>query len=94
MSNNDITGDRLVSKGNSDAYRNNWDKIFGKKSTQITEETFKHQDPGMDAYFVVELPDGSLQPQLCRWSWISTLNDKYVIWQEGSERSAPRFKLK
>ncbi len=28
---NDITNDRLVSKHNSDAYRNNYDAIFGKK---------------------------------------------------------------
>ena len=29
---NDITGDELKSKINSDAYRNNYDAIFGKKT--------------------------------------------------------------
>lgn len=28
---NDITGDALISKTNTDAYRNNYDRIFGKK---------------------------------------------------------------
>lgn len=28
---NDITGDSIKSKNNSDAYRDNWDRIFGKK---------------------------------------------------------------
>lgn len=30
-SHNDITGDALVSKRNNDAYRDNYDRIFGKK---------------------------------------------------------------
>lgn len=30
MSKNDITGDRLVSKQVSEAYRDNWDAIFKK----------------------------------------------------------------
>ena len=36
MSKNDITGDRLVSKTATDAYRDNFDKIFGKKTTNVT----------------------------------------------------------
>ena len=28
---NDITGDRLTSKGNSDKFKDNFDRIFGKK---------------------------------------------------------------
>lgn len=28
---NDITGDRLTTKVNSDQYRDNWDRIFGSK---------------------------------------------------------------
>lgn len=31
MSKNDITGDSLVSKPSTEAYRNNFDSIFGKK---------------------------------------------------------------
>jgi hypothetical protein len=29
---NDVTGDRLISKTASDAYRDNWERIFGKKN--------------------------------------------------------------
>jgi hypothetical protein len=28
---NDITGDKLASRGTTEAYRNNYDQIFGKK---------------------------------------------------------------
>lgn len=31
---NDITGDEIRSKPNSDAYRENWDRIFGKKKKE------------------------------------------------------------
>lgn len=31
---NDITGDSIQSKPSSDLYRDNWDRIFGKKSEQ------------------------------------------------------------
>jgi hypothetical protein len=34
---NDITGDSIITKKPSDAYRDNWDKIFGKKSEEIKE---------------------------------------------------------
>jgi len=30
-SHNDVTGDSLVSRSNTDAYRKNWESIFGKK---------------------------------------------------------------
>lgn len=29
---NDVTGDRLISKIPSDNYRDNWERIFGKKN--------------------------------------------------------------
>jgi hypothetical protein len=32
---NDITGDSLVSKTNSKAYEDNYDKIFGKKKKTV-----------------------------------------------------------
>jgi beta-phosphoglucomutase-like phosphatase (HAD superfamily) len=38
MSHNDITGDKLVSNASTDAYRDGWDRIFGKKNSKITEE--------------------------------------------------------
>lgn len=35
-STNDITGDYLVNKKTTDAYRDNYDKIFGKKNKDVT----------------------------------------------------------
>jgi len=33
---NDITGDRLVSKGNTDKFLDNFDRIFGKKEALVS----------------------------------------------------------
>lgn len=33
---NDVTGDAIVSKSSTEAYRDNWDKIFGRK--EVVEE--------------------------------------------------------
>ena len=48
---NDVTGDLLVTKGSTDAYRSGWDRIFGNKKTEqnavkITEKviTVPHQE--------------------------------------------------
>ena len=39
MSNaNDITGDAMISKSTSDAYRSGWDLIFNKKEPKTIEE--------------------------------------------------------
>ena len=38
-SHNEITGDSLVSKLNNDNYRDNYDRIFGKKNVQKQEAT-------------------------------------------------------
>ena len=39
MSKNDITGDEIKTKGASDSYRDNFDKIFGKpKGLDMSEE--------------------------------------------------------
>jgi len=35
---NDVTGDALISKVNSEAYRNNYDLIFGKKKSEEKKE--------------------------------------------------------
>lgn len=35
---NNITGDRMVSKTTSEEYRNNWNKIFGKKEVEEEKE--------------------------------------------------------
>ena len=34
---NDVTGDTLITKAPTDAYRNNWDNIFNKKQ-ELKEE--------------------------------------------------------
>lgn len=31
---NDVTGDQIKSRGNSQQYKDNWDAIFGKKKEQ------------------------------------------------------------
>ena len=32
---NDITGDSIKSRNSNKAYRDNWDKIFGKKNKKV-----------------------------------------------------------
>lgn len=39
MSINDITGDALISRASSDAYRDNYDRIFGKKKLKSPSES-------------------------------------------------------
>lgn len=39
---NEITGDSLITRASSEAYRNNWDKIFGKKKDK------QEQEPSLD----------------------------------------------
>lgn len=41
---NDITGDSIKTKGNSNAYRDNWDKIF-KKDTVKNDESPRIENP-------------------------------------------------
>ena len=36
---NEITGDTLITKPQSDLYRDNWDKIFGKTKAEPEEIT-------------------------------------------------------
>ena len=36
---NDITGDKLITKAANDNYRDNYDRIFGKKNVQKQETT-------------------------------------------------------
>lgn len=38
---NDVTGDKIKSKANSQAYRDNWDRIFSKKEEIKQEERLK-----------------------------------------------------
>lgn len=42
---NDVTGDSLISKRNTDKYRNGWDEIFGnKEQTEENSERTSTQD--------------------------------------------------
>ena len=40
MTKNDITGDKLITKANSDNYRDNYDQIFNKKVDKVIEKKF------------------------------------------------------
>lgn len=40
---NDITGDLIKSKTSSETYRDNWERIFGKKEKPV-EDTSKKED--------------------------------------------------
>lgn len=37
-SRNDVTGDEIKSRGNTEQYNNNWDAIFGKKKVEAEPE--------------------------------------------------------
>jgi len=45
---NDITGDALISKTNTDAYRNNYDAIFGKKTKEKKDDGDSRLDQAKD----------------------------------------------
>jgi len=53
---NDVTGDSMVSKKTTDAYRDNWDKIFGKPKKEPKESWL---DNAME-YKEPETPEGKL----------------------------------
>lgn len=38
---NDVTGDNIASRGSSKAYRDNWEKIFGKKKEEESPKVYK-----------------------------------------------------
>ena len=45
MSTNDITGDKLQTKTTTDAYRDGWEAIFGKKDAENElDKTEKEQE--------------------------------------------------
>ena len=41
---NDVTGDSLISKNNSDKYREGWDRIFGKKKKEKEKTKNENQN--------------------------------------------------
>jgi hypothetical protein len=48
MSHNDITGDKIATDVPSDAYRENWDRIFGKKPIPTTIADMVEQEKDKD----------------------------------------------
>ena len=59
---NDITGDSIQTKGVTDAYRDNYDKIFGKKK-KTDAEKFDEQVVMKKEYYDQELEDYKRQAQ-------------------------------
>ena len=45
---NEITGDKLVSKKQSKAYKDGWDRIFGAKKKKKTKEELKKEHEVQD----------------------------------------------
>lgn len=41
---NDVTGDKIASRGNSQQYKDNWEAIFGKKKAEEVVEETKPED--------------------------------------------------
>ncbi len=52
---NDITGDKLATKPSTDAYRDNWDRIFGAKSADKEQENV--EDKTIDKLTKKEKPE-------------------------------------
>ena len=48
MATNDITGDDIRSKANSDKFRAGWDAIFGKKEEKVELETSSEETSTME----------------------------------------------
>lgn len=47
---NDITGDSLQSKSTTDAYRDGWDRIFGKKKREAALDALAQEAQDMGLY--------------------------------------------
>lgn len=45
---NDVTGDSIMTKGSSQAYRDNWERIFGKKDQPKQNEEVDNDNSGED----------------------------------------------
>lgn len=41
---NDVTGDSITTKSSSNAYRDNWDRIFGEKNKTKESESDEQKD--------------------------------------------------
>ena len=45
---NDVTGDSLTTKTTTDSYRDGWDRIFGKKAKEQSDEELDANEGGDD----------------------------------------------
>lgn len=57
---NDITGDSIQTRGISDAYRDNYDLIFGKKKSKINNEEVKNEEGNSTEATIAGSDDSSL----------------------------------
>lgn len=55
MSHNDITGDKIATDTPSEAYRENWDKIFGKKPVQTIADMVEQEKDKDDTAIAADL---------------------------------------
>ena len=86
---NEITGDVIASRGNSNAYKDNWDAIFGKKAA---EEPVKVVEPETQTvyYLVCDSGDGSASVQFFRNPELAqtlAAEDESYAMNEGNIRS-------
>ena len=64
---NDVTGDSLITKAPTDAYRTNWDNIFNKPKqeaalvelTELSQDLGLYKEANKDLCFECSAPDGS-----------------------------------
>jgi hypothetical protein len=73
---NDITGDFIHSKPNSDMFEQGWDRIFGKK--KALEESIKENEE-----LLYELDDGQLTDE--QYAKIKELSRMDIISQNGND---------
>jgi len=65
---NDITGDSLVSKASNEAYRNNFDNIFGKKKEQQTVNEYDDEHDHEDGEWTCDHCGGPMYRQ-AHWNY-------------------------
>jgi hypothetical protein len=73
---NDVTGDWIQSKPNSDQFGEGWDRIFGKK--KVLEESIKENEE-----LLYELDDGQLTEE--QYAKIKELSRIDIISQNGND---------
>ncbi len=64
---NDVTGDVIASRGNSNAYKDNWDAIFGKKAVAEVPVKLAVEPEMQTIYYIIsDSGDGSASVQFFR----------------------------